>query len=92
MKRQAIDWQKIFAKHLSYILKGTCIKCIQTSFKTQQLENNPIEKWKKSENVYKNLLKPSKKKATQLKNGRKIRTDTSPKKKKKRIYRCEISL
>ena len=67
MKRQAIDWQKIFAKHLSYILKGACIKCIQTSFKTQQLENNPIEKWKKDQNRYFT-------------------------KKKKRIYRCEISL
>ena len=52
MKRQAIDWQKIFAKHLSYILKGTCIKYIQKSLKTQQYENNPIEKWKKDQNRY----------------------------------------
>lgn len=52
MKRQAIDWQKIFAKHLSYILKGTYIKYIQKSLKTQQYENNPIEKWKKDQNRY----------------------------------------
>lgn len=45
MRRQDIDWQKIFAKHISY--KGLVSKYAKT-LNTQQKESNPIKKMKVS--------------------------------------------
>lgn len=69
MKRQAPDWEKSFAKHISE--------------KALVSEKNKKDSYKKKglvSRIHKELLKLDINKTNQLKNGQMIWTDTSPKK------------
>ena len=49
MKRQAIDWKKIFAKHVVFWIQKTCIQNKQRTFKLNNKKQTNFIRRKRSE-------------------------------------------